>query len=98
MVISYYIPANVLIIPVNNIKQATTFKTKIALSFHITPILIQPKQPIKERHISANGNSPVDLSAIANNMINDDVHFMYQSFVSFGVLNFFTTSFTIVPN
>ena len=54
-----------LIIPVSNIKQATTFNIKIARSFQITPIAIQPAQPIKERHISANGNLPVDLSVIA---------------------------------
>ena len=88
-----------LIIPVSNIKQATVLRIKIALSFHITPIAIQPAQPIKERHISANGNSPVDLSDIATNIIRDDTHFMYQSFVSFGVLNFFTVSFNLlVPN
>ena len=75
-------------------KQATTFSTKIALSFHIIPILIQPAHPMKERTMSANGNPPVDLRDIANNMIAEDAHFTYQSFVSLGVLNFFIVSLT----
>ena len=68
-------------------KQATVLRIKIALSFHIIPTLIQPAQPIKERTISDNGNSPVDLRDIANSIIAEEVHFIYQSFVSFGVLN-----------
>ena len=75
-------------------KQATVLRIKIALSFHITPTLIQPAQPTKERTISDKGNFPVDLRDIANSIIAEEAHFIYQSFVSFGVLNFFTTSHT----
>ena len=76
-------------------KQATVLRIRIALSFQITPIAIQPAQPTKERHMSANGYSPVDLSDIATNIISDDIHLMYQSFVSLGVLKFFAISFTM---
>jgi hypothetical protein len=86
----------VLIIPVKSMKQATVLRIRIALSFQITPIAIQPAQPTKERHISAKGNSPVVLRDIATNIIADDSHFMYQSIVSLGVLNDFTDSFIYI--
>ena len=81
--------------PVANIKQATTFNTNIALSFHIIPIAIQPAQPIKDKIMSAKGNSPVDRSTIAIKMIAEELHLIYQSLVSLGVLNLFTFSMLI---
>tara|TARA_B100001142_G_scaffold276770_1_gene285966 strand:- start:454 stop:750 length:297 start_codon:yes stop_codon:yes gene_type:complete len=98
MVFAFYVPASVLIIPVKSIKQATVLRIKIALSFQITPIAIQPAQPTKERHMSAKGNSPEDLSDIATNIIIDDVHLMYQSKVSFGVLKLVINCFMIRSN
>ena len=73
---------------VTGLDEATVLSIKMALSFHTIPTPIQPAQPIKDKHISAKGNSPVDLRTIANNIIMEDVHFKYQSFVSLGVLNF----------